>query len=451
MPHRPAPALQRSCPLARGPAHDDDGPGSTASTRTRACPGLHAVGRDGIITAWDAVMDPSIGAACCATSPPPRRGSRGRNRMPSRQDPARGAQRRDGGLGEVRSGATTARWTHALFVLLAASTTRYRRPSLAGVVGAREAALQWMDGAGDPDATAWWSTSARVRPACSSRAERLGRLVSHADGTRPKAHRAVRGSRLRLAARLAGAAWPRAWTRGPADDLRSARAHAPHLRRAVWCEDPELRLALDGNKRPCQVRSSNAGHVLFAGLCSEERALRTRPPAGRRLVLGLGRAHLDIGERRYTPWPTTTGSYGRTTTRWWPWPSRYASARRRAHPGRALRRQPFFELRRMPELFCGFRRVPARGPPSTGGLLAAGVGRGGRVSFSAGVPRLTSTPRVGRITFCATMAPGLPAEPERRGIARGRRGSRSRRPALRAGRRRARAPRTGAVEVVAVS
>src|SRR5438128_9913979 len=46
--------------------------------------------------------------------------------------------------------------------------------------------------------------------------------------------------------------------------------------RAFWCEDlGTYALALDGNKRPCQVRASNAGHSLFSGIASAEHARKT--------------------------------------------------------------------------------------------------------------------------------------------------------------------------------
>jgi glycogen debranching enzyme len=42
-----------------------------------------------------------------------------------------------------------------------------------------------------------------------------------------------------------------------------------------WCEDLGTHvLALDGAKRPCRVRTSNAGHCLMTGIASPERVLR---------------------------------------------------------------------------------------------------------------------------------------------------------------------------------
>ena len=47
------------------------------------------------------------------------------------------------------------------------------------------------------------------------------------------------------------------------------------MENAFWLEDRNTyALALDADKRPCAVRTSNAGHVLLAGLASPERALR---------------------------------------------------------------------------------------------------------------------------------------------------------------------------------
>ena len=43
--------------------------------------------------------------------------------------------------------------------------------------------------------------------------------------------------------------------------------------RAFWCEEiGTYALALDGAKKQCAVRSSNAGHALFTGIALPERA-----------------------------------------------------------------------------------------------------------------------------------------------------------------------------------
>ena len=48
---------------------------------------------------------------------------------------------------------------------------------------------------------------------------------------------------------------------------------AGNFEEAFWCEDlGTYALALDGAKRPCRVRASNAGHALFTGIAAPDRA-----------------------------------------------------------------------------------------------------------------------------------------------------------------------------------
>ena len=48
---------------------------------------------------------------------------------------------------------------------------------------------------------------------------------------------------------------------------------AERFEAAFWCEElGTYALALDGAKRQCAVRTSNAGQVLFTGIASAERA-----------------------------------------------------------------------------------------------------------------------------------------------------------------------------------
>ena len=59
--------------------------------------------------------------------------------------------------------------------------------------------------------------------------------------------------------------------------LEARGTRAERLRRnfeeAFWCEDlGTYALALDGAKRPCRVRASNAGHALFTGIAAPDRA-----------------------------------------------------------------------------------------------------------------------------------------------------------------------------------
>ena len=66
---------------------------------------------------------------------------------------------------------------------------------------------------------------------------------------------------------------------GHADRASLLETQAETLRRqfedAFWCEEiGTYALALDGAKRQCRVRTSNAGHALFSGIAAEDRAAR---------------------------------------------------------------------------------------------------------------------------------------------------------------------------------
>src|SRR6185312_2006983 len=145
-----------------------------------------------------------------------------------------------------------------------------------------------------------------------------------------------------------------------AEKLRS------HFESAFWDEKMGTYvLALDGAKRPCRIRASNAGHALFAGIASPERARRVADHLmGRDGFSGWGIRTLAQCEPRYNPLSYHNGSV---------WPhdnavialgfARYGLKTEavRVFEGLfdAARHQ---ELRRLPELFCGLIRRPRREP-----------------------------------------------------------------------------------------
>uniref|UniRef100_UPI00378369B7 amylo-alpha-1,6-glucosidase n=1 Tax=Methylocella sp. TaxID=1978226 RepID=UPI00378369B7 len=135
---------------------------------------------------------------------------------------------------------------------------------------------------------------------------------------------------------------------------------------AFWQEDLGLyALALDGRKKPCRVRASNAGHALFAGVASPERAKTVaRTLLGRSFFSGWGVRTVASSEARYNPISYHNGSI---------WPhdnalialgfTRYALGREAAQVFSAIfDAGTHQDLRRLPELFCGFSRKPHRGP-----------------------------------------------------------------------------------------
>lgn len=157
---------------------------------------------------------------------------------------------------------------------------------------------------------------------------------------------------------------------GLADMAAKLSFAAEQLRRdfeqAFWSNElGSYALALDGEKRPCNVLASNAGHALFAGIAAPERA---RSVAANLLSAdafsGWGIRTLAVGQPRYNPLSYHNGSV-------WPHDNAliaigFARYGLQAEASRvfagifdAARHQ---DLSRLPELFCGFNRNPHRAP-----------------------------------------------------------------------------------------
>src|SRR5262249_20289789 len=77
-----------------------------------------------------------------------------------------------------------------------------------------------------------------------------------------------------------------------------------------WCEElSTYALALDGSKRPCRVRTSNAGHCLFAGIATEDHAQRVATTlTDETSFSGWGIRTVASSEARYNPMSYHNGS-----------------------------------------------------------------------------------------------------------------------------------------------
>ncbi len=135
---------------------------------------------------------------------------------------------------------------------------------------------------------------------------------------------------------------------------------------AFWCEDIcTYALALDGRKRPCRVRASNAGHCLFAGIAKLEHAkLISRTLFEEDFFSGWGVRTLSTREVRYNAMSYHNGSV-------WPHDNAIIAAglARYGYKDAAtcilngmLDASSFLEVHRLPELFCGFPRRLGEGP-----------------------------------------------------------------------------------------
>ncbi|MEP7015813.1 MAG: amylo-alpha-1,6-glucosidase [Verrucomicrobiota bacterium] len=152
-----------------------------------------------------------------------------------------------------------------------------------------------------------------------------------------------------------------------AEDLaRQAETMRRRFEETFWCEDlSTYALALDGMKELCRVRTSNAGHCLFAGIASNDRARCVAATLTREASFsGWGVRTVAVGEARYDPSSYHNGSV---------WPhdnaiiaaglARYGLKQDAAKIFAGLfDASSFFDLHRLPELFCGFRRSSTNGP-----------------------------------------------------------------------------------------
>ena len=258
-----------------------------------------------------------------------------------------------------------------LFVILAG---RYAQvtgdlASLRELWPAVERALAWIDGA-DPDGDGFVEYfKATPRGLANQGWKDSHDAVSHADGrlaTGPIAIAEVQG--YVYAAKVL-ASWC-ADKLGNAERAHALAAEAEELARrfetSFWCEEiGTYALALDGDKRPCRVATSNAGQVLFSGIARSDRAMTVAGHLmGPKLFSGWGVRTLSASERRYNPMSYHNGSI---------WPhdnalialglARYGEKAAVAGIFQALSdAATYMDLRRLPELFCGFTRVRGRGP-----------------------------------------------------------------------------------------
>jgi glycogen debranching enzyme len=124
-------------------------------------------------------------------------------------------------------------------------------------------------------------------------------------------------------------------------------------------------LALDGSKRPCLVRTSNAGHCLLTGIASPEHGRRVAETLmGPDSFTGWGIRTVAKTEARYNPLSYHNGSV---------WPhdnsliaSGFAKFGFKKKTGELLLAlldlSDEVELHRLPELFCGLKRRATEGP-----------------------------------------------------------------------------------------
>ncbi len=144
--------------------------------------------------------------------------------------------------------------------------------------------------------------------------------------------------------------------------LRDATELQGRFERSFWCEDLRTyALALDGHKRACEVRTSNAGHALFTKIASAAHAqIVADTLLDGASYSGWGIRTVAAREARYNPMSYHDGSV-------WPHDNALIGAglANYAYQGVVGRLVTgmfeaalHFDLNRLPELFCGFHRRP---------------------------------------------------------------------------------------------
>ncbi|MGA2646853.1 MAG: amylo-alpha-1,6-glucosidase [Candidatus Sulfotelmatobacter sp.] len=233
-----------------------------------------------------------------------------------------------------------------------------------------EQALRWIDEFGDADGDGFVEYRQRsARGLVQQGWKDSNDSIFHADGTIAEAPIALCEVQGYVYAAKLAAAYLCRFAAG-SNKAAALEVEAEKLRAQFegqfWCEElSTYALALDGNKRPCQVRASNAGHCLYTGIASPDRARRVAETLFQpESFSGWGVRTVASSEARYNPLSYHNGSV---------WPhdnsliaSGLAKYGHKSQAGKIfmglLDLSSMVELNRLPELFCGIDRRPGEGP-----------------------------------------------------------------------------------------
>lgn len=233
-----------------------------------------------------------------------------------------------------------------------------------------ESALNWIDRYGDLDGDGFVEYDCRAEHGLTHQGWKdSGDSIFHADGSpaigpialcEVQAYVYAAKSRLAAVAHDLGFRQKAETLRKEAEELRSK------FMAAFWSDELSMfALALDGEKRQCRVRSSNAGQCLFTGICHPAQArILAEAMLWPEMFSGWGVRTISSRETLYNPMSYHNGSV-------WPHDNALiAYGMSRSHDKRLplqilsglLDLSLFVQLHRLPELICGFPRRQGKGP-----------------------------------------------------------------------------------------
>ena len=235
-----------------------------------------------------------------------------------------------------------------------------------------DAALEWIDGPGDPDGDGFVEYERRSRVGLRNQGWRDSQdAVVHEDGTQVEGPVALAETQgyVYYAKRRLAAVYGQL---GDVDRAERLSQSAARLKRAFnerfWMEDQGFfALALDGRKRQVKAVSSTVGHALWSRIVAEEHI----PDVVHRLMApdmftGWGIRTLSKDTRNYNPVSFYNGSV-------WPFDTALIANGLKKHgyvqeAGRLawglLEAAAAHEYSRLPEMFCGFTRHAVDRPVS---------------------------------------------------------------------------------------
>jgi glycogen debranching enzyme len=233
-----------------------------------------------------------------------------------------------------------------------------------------ERALKWIDHYGDQDGDGFVEYAKKADHGIDNQAWKDSfDSVFHIDGDLARAPIAICEVQAYVFAAKKQAAFV-ASQLGFDDVARDLALQADSLQKrfeqVFW--DPSLPgyvLALDHDKKPCRVRASNMGHLLYTGIASPSHARITVDLLMEdRFFSGWGIRTLAQGEPRYNPmsyhngsiWPHDNAMIAEGFAGYGFKPETVRVFKAMCDMGR------FTELNRFPELFCGFRQRQNQGP-----------------------------------------------------------------------------------------